>query len=474
MQNLLMEQKKSIYIEEKRSEMAELAKEVAQSRYLPKYHIYPESGLMNDPNGLAYFNGQYHVFFQWYPFAPLHGLKHWGHTNSENLVDWSPQEVALAPTEEFEKNGCYSGNALEYQDELYLFYTANYKTAAGKIPKQAVAIMDKNGQIKKQAEPVIDGGVEGLSGELRDPYVFKRNDQFYMLLGGSMFEGEPTPGFGDRGVLLLYKSDNLLDWTYQGLIDLPFDTGYMLECPSLIEIDGKDVLFLSPMGFAAEKDRFNNRFSTIYAVGELDIVNRCFHTEQWEQMDAGFDFYAPQAFNGKNQQPLLYAWFGCGEPDYPVQENWQHGLTFPQQLKLEQGKLSRFPATEILEIFSETQPVTSGQLETNSRHYWLELDAGFDFKVGSADDYWEFTYNPQTKRGTLSREHLAKKIDESYGSDRSVKISNLKKVDVFVDNSFVEVYLNHGEEVFTFRVFQEGADVVTSRQVALKGSLHKA
>lgn len=474
MQDLIADHKTTIYIEEKQSLLESLAAETQYSNYLPKYHIYPQSGLMNDPNGLAYFNGKYHVFFQWYPFAPIHGLKHWGHTTSKNLIDWTKQEVALSPTEEYEKNGCYSGNAIEFQGELYLFYTANYKTEAGKIPKQAVAIMDKDGQIRKRMEPVIDGVHPELSGELRDPYVFERNGCFYMLLGGSKFINKASKGFGQQGVLLLYQSDNLLNWSYQGLIDLPFATGYMLECPSLIQIAGKDVLFLSPMGLTPEQVRFQNRFATIYAVGELDLANHCFHTEYWDQMDAGFDFYAPQAFLGNQKQPLMFGWFGCGEPDYPVQDGWQHGLTFPQQMKLEQGQFKRFPAAEIIEVFSQRQVVAAASIKTESRNYRLELTESFHFTVGSTDDYWEFHYDSETQLATVSREGLVKKIDESYDEKRSVCIQNLEKVDVFVDNSFVELYLNQGEQVFTFRVFKEDSDTIISSQGLLKGYLYYA
>ncbi|EOH91823.1 glycoside hydrolase family 32 protein [Enterococcus pallens] len=473
MQNLLIDHKTNVYTEEKRNLLAKLAAKVSSSHYLPNYHIYPQSGLMNDPNGLAYFNGKYHVFFQWYPFAPIHGLKHWGHTTSENLVDWSKQEIALSPTEEYEKNGCYSGNAIEFQGELYLFYTANYKTEAGKIPKQAVAIMDKEGRIRKRTEPVIEGTLPGLSGELRDPFVFERDGCFYMLLGGSKFTDKEKPGFGDQGVLLLYQSNDLLNWSYQGLIDLPLPTGYMLECPSLIQIDGKDILFLSPMGIAPEDERFNNRFASIYAVGELDILNRCFHADYWDQMDAGFDFYAPQAFLGEHQQPLLYGWFGCGEPDYPVQVGWLHGLTFPQQMQLVQGKFKRYPASEIIEVFTQKQAVKRPKIKTESRNYWLELTEGFNFTIGSAADYWEFQYDTETKLATVSRDNLAKKIDVGYGEKRSTRILNLQKVDIFVDNSFVELYLNQGEQVFTFRVFQDDSDTIVSQQGALTGCLHK-
>lgn len=464
--------KTNFYTEEKQTQLEGLTAAVAKSDYLPQLHIYPKAGLMNDPNGLAYFNQKYYTFFQWYPFAPVHGLKHWGKTTSTDLIHWSEQEVVLVPDQYHEKNGCYSGNAFEYQEKLYLFYTANFKTPEGKIPKQALAIMDKDEQITKVELPIIDSGIEGLSGELRDPYVFSRNGSFYMLLGGSKFNGEEHAGFGEEGVLVLYRSENLLDWQYQGLIDLPIDTGYMLECPSVIEVDGKDVLFLSPMGISSDGTRFKNRFATVYLVGELDLDELTFKTDYWDELDAGFDFYAPQAFY-KEKQALMMAWFGCGEPEYPVSEQWQHGLTFTQKLQLNQGKLSRFPADEILEVFSNGERVNTEIIKPNTSTYHLHLTTGFDFQVGSQEDYWSFSYDTDKEEACISRAGLAQKIDVMFGLERTAAIKDLTTVDVFVDNSFVEIYLNKGEKVFSFRVFQKNAEKIYTSDQKLVGTLYQ-
>ena len=100
---------KYTYVEDKhRPYLEELSEFVSQSEYLPKYHIYPKSGLMNDPNGLAYFNGEYNFFYQWFPFEPNHGMKHWGHLTSKDLLTWDDKYIALTPNMEYEKNGCYS------------------------------------------------------------------------------------------------------------------------------------------------------------------------------------------------------------------------------------------------------------------------------------------------------------------------------------------------------------------------------
>lgn len=69
----------------------------------PEFHIHPPCGLMNDPNGLAYFGGKYHVFYQWFPFGPEHGMKHWAHVMSEDLIHWEWSDEMLIPTEQYER-----------------------------------------------------------------------------------------------------------------------------------------------------------------------------------------------------------------------------------------------------------------------------------------------------------------------------------------------------------------------------------
>ena len=261
---------KYTYVEDKhRPYLEELSEFVSQSEYLPKYHIYPKSGLMNDPNGLAYFNGEYNFFYQWFPFEPNHGMKHWGHLTSKDLLTWDDKYIALTPNMEYEKNGCYSGNAIEKDGLLYLFYTANYKIENGRIPKQAVAIMDKEGNIEKYINnPIIDGAPADMTGDIRDPFVFRKDEKYYMLLGAKSKK--------EKGALLLYTSEDLLQWYYLGEINLPIDTGYMLECPSFIEVEGKDVIILSPMGLEKEELKYQNQFATLYLVGKLDVENMKF------------------------------------------------------------------------------------------------------------------------------------------------------------------------------------------------------
>lgn len=449
----------TIFSEKWTDYLTTLTDQVEKSRYLPSYHLYPKTGLMNDPNGLSYFNGNYHVFYQWFPFDSFHGLKHWGHAVSKDLVQFEDQSPALIPTESYEKNGAYSGNAFEHEGKLYLFYTANYKTPQGKKAKQALAIMDEHGEIKKYpGNPIIEGTPEQFSEELRDPFVFQRDDAFYMLLGGGRFTQKEQTGFGDRGELLLYQSENLFDWHYQGTIELPIDTGYMLECPSLVTIDGKDILFLSPMGLEKETARFQNRFASIYLVGELDLKERIFRMDSFDELDAGFDFYAPQSFYGQDQQPLMLGWFGCGMQEYPNDhEGWKHGLTTPQTIKLRENQLCRFPVKDLLNAFQKIQIVKNSSIplaEKNCR-LTLEITEDTQIRLGTKEDFWIFDIAFERGELRLDRSNLRQPVDTAYGVARETKMTRITsfQLDIFVDNSFVEIYVNHGERVFSFRAF---------------------
>lgn len=446
---------KYTYVEDKHKPyLKELSEFVSKSQYLPKYHIYPKSGLMNDPNGLAYFNGEYNFFYQWFPFEPTHGMKHWGHLTSKDLLTWEDKDIALTPDMEYEKNGCYSGNAIEKDGLLYLFYTANYKTENGKIPKQAVAMMDKDGNIEKYINnPIIDGAPADMTGEIRDPFVFRKDEKYYMLLGAKSKK--------EKGALLLYTSEDLLKWDYMGEINLPIDTGYMLECPSFIEVEGKDVMILSPMGLEKEELKYQNQFATLYLVGKLDIENMKFDLEYMDEVDSGFDFYASQVFYGKGNKPMMVSWFGCGEQDLPTdKEMWKHGLTMPHTLRLVENRLCNFVSEELNDLFNDKNEFDSSIIKTKSNYYHIQFnmrkeDENKWVRFGNENDYWELNFDFDKNVIQLDRSNLKLKVDINNGLKRCTEGLNKEeyKVDIYVDNSFVEVFINEGMKSFAFRCF---------------------
>lgn len=452
--------------EAKENELEQLRQKSAQSRWKPGFHIHPQYGLINDPNGLAYFNGEFHVFYQWYPFDATHGMKHWAHVKSSDLVNWERLPVALVPLEDYESHGVYSGASLEVDGKLHMYYTGNVKFGpVERSANQCLAIMDKDGNITKyENNPVIEGVPEGYTGHVRDPKVFQRNGHYYMLLGAQRTNL--------TGAIIVYESENARDWSFKGELDLKIDfpeSVYMLECPDFFELDGHDVLIVSPQGLKADGYDYHNLYNVIYVLGRLDLDTLTFEVDHYQELERGFDFYAPQTFAGKNNERLLFAWAGMGEVDYPSdQESWAHCLTIPRELEIVNGKLLQKPANELKQLRVHTDfgdlllMKDNREIENSSNQFELEIDFtdidadkfGLELFVSEAEGLiLEFDRSKQTV--SLDREKFEAAFGGEYGFIRSsrLEIGGQLKVHVFVDSSIAEIFVNGGETVFTARVF---------------------
>ena len=134
--------------ESDREELRQLHETIKESPWRSDFHIQTVTGLLNDPNGFSRFNGKWHLFYQWFPFGGVHGLKHWYHVTSDDLVTWKNEGLAMKPHLLEDNRGCYSGSGLVKGDTLYLAYTGNNKDIHWvRHPFQMLAKMDKNGKI---------------------------------------------------------------------------------------------------------------------------------------------------------------------------------------------------------------------------------------------------------------------------------------------------------------------------------------
>lgn len=450
----------------KENELEDLKTKSVQSLWKPAFHIHPQYGLINDPNGLAYFNGEFHVFYQWYPFGTIHGMKHWAHVKSTDLVNWERLPVALVPVEDYESHGAYSGASLEVNGQLYLYYTGNIKySAEERSANQCLAIMDKDGKIRKyENNPIIEGVPAGYTGHVRDPKLFKKGDRYYMLLGAQRKNL--------TGAIIIYESFNAIDWTFKGELKIEIDfpqSVFMLECPDFFELDGRDVMVFSPQGLQAKGNDFHNLYNVIYVIGKMDVENLTFEVDHYEELDKGFDFYAPQTFEGKNGERLLYAWAGMGEIEYPSDlEAWAHCLSLPRELKIVNNKLRQIPAqaltrlrksaqTEKMVIETGNQSIVNAQNQYELELFFNSIEANvFGVELFTSENEGmklEFDRNKQIV--SLNRENFKDAFGGEFGFVRSAsfEIGDEVNIQVFVDHSIAEIFINDGEVVFTTRVF---------------------
>lgn len=449
--------------------------QVAASHWRPAFHISPVAGLLNDPNGFCFSHGEYHLFYQWYPFGVEHGMKHWAHVRSDDLVNWSSPALAMAPDNDYDARGVYSGTAFSLGEgkETLLYFTGNLKYENDvRDATQCVATLTRDGNVfKSSTNPLIPSVPEGYSGHVRDPKVFSYGDEYRMLLGAQTFSGE--------GCILVYRSLDALDWSLMGQLSVHFEGGdkviggYMWECPDYFPLDGKDVLLFSPQGVEPDDERFHNQFNVVYCIGRADWDALTFRVDVMDELDRGFDFYAPQSMeNHPDCDRVFIAWAGCGDPDYPSdEEGWSNCMTFPRRLQLKDGFLHQFPINSIECLYAE-QETFDGKacsyavLARDIAHQY-HLSMVLDHIVSpvslalmvSEEERLTLCIDPVAHRIMLDRSEMTHRFAQQWGETREVHYSPKGRLtlDVLVDGSIVECFLDGGRIAMTARAFPVSA-----------------
>ncbi|MCR5793924.1 MAG: sucrose-6-phosphate hydrolase [Solobacterium sp.] len=469
MKNWTAEMRRRVFDPKDTDELKKLHTQITRSRWRSRFHIQTVTGLLNDPNGFCFFNGKWHLFYQWFPYGAVHGLKHWYHVTSDDLYHWKNEGLALKPDVYADNGGCYTGSAFATDNMLYLAYTGNCRDGNyNRIPYQMMATMDKEGSITKNEIPIIIPE-PGYTEHQRDPKIFRYLGSYYILLGAQDSE--------KKGRLLLYRSYDIESgWEFAGELKVRGHDGFgfMVECPDIEKIGDHWLLMFSPQGIEADGYEFNNKYNSVYMVGKMDFENLEFIPNgPMKEVDRGFDFYAPQcAFQREfPSKAVMTAWFGSCDYAYPPtdDEEWSGLITLPRELSVQGGKLLQKPARgwETLkgnQIFEAKE----GSIISDSVHGLMPqtciIELGdpdsesmmISLFSGSGLRGFEITYDKYSKRFVIDKGGMRSLINPEFGTKRTVVLENgLKKMLAFVDRSSVEIFLNDGEYVLSARIFPD-------------------
>jgi beta-fructofuranosidase len=366
---------------------------------------------------------------------------------------------------EFDRHGAYSGSGIEHDGKLYFRYTGNTRDEDwNRHPYQCLAVMSPDGSVVKMDAPVIAEVPSGYTDHFRDPKVWKNGDLFYAVIGAQR-ENE-------TGCVVLFQSKDLKDWQFMGEVKtgLGEEFGYMWECPDYFELDGEGVFLFSPQGLKAEGDSYQNIYQSGYVVGSpIDLENIELKHDAFQELDRGFDFYAPQTTVDHQGRRILVGWMGLPEIDYPTDKNgWAHCLTLPRELTVKEGKLVQQPVDE-LKLQRGEKVETSRKVESeticldNFEGDKYELIAefsdstaeefGLELRVGEMEKT-VFKYDAVAKKVVFDRTGSGELFAEEFGTVRKCTLDAEKiSFRIFVDVSSIEVFVNDGEEVFTGRIF---------------------
>lgn len=433
------------------------------------YHIAAPANWINDPNGMVYFNGEYHVFYQHYPHGVDWGPMHWGHVKSKDLVHWEHLPVALAPDQEYDKDGCFSGSAIVVGDTLYLLYTGHVwvdQKSDIAIQTQCLAYSKDGIHFEKYAHnPVIPVAQipEDSTGHFRDPKMWEKDGLFHVVIGNRTKD--------DIGRVLHYSSSDLKHWTYEGVIAKnDSNLGYMWECPDLFELDGKGVLCFSPQGMKEDGDKYNNLFQTGYLVGTFD--GKELHHGAFHEMDHGHDFYAVQTLHDDKNRRIAIGWMDMWDAEWPCKAHgWCGAMTLPRELHLTQdNKLLMRPVKELETLRAQSlsanaQVIDNQEIKTDINGDLLELNVRFSLKELSAKEFGVkvrcaedgsqetvIAIDTQMQKLILDRERSG----EGVSGIRRTSVDLSKdaiELRIFVDRSSLEVFVNDGQTVMTSRIY---------------------
>ena len=421
-----------------------------RERFRPAYHHTPLYGWMNDPNGMFYKDGVYHLYYQWNPYGSQWENMTWGHSTSKDLIHWKAQPMAI---ESDALGDIFSGSCVvdEKNDRVVAFYTS-----AGKCQVQSMAISKDNGMTfqKYSGNPVLVSNEE----DFRDPKAFWNEDikkwNLVLAVGQEM---------------RIYSSENLKDWQYES----SFGKGYgchdgVWECPDLMKLrvrtaavsDGSSsgvktkwmlICNINPGGpFGGS--------ATQYFIGDFDGHRfTCEHKDtRW--MDYGKDHYATVTFdNAPEGRKIALAWMSNWQYANQVPtKQFRSANSVPRDLDLfEYNGQTYCGVTPSKELLALRGPVVKKLPQTCE----IVVDVKESAEVVLSNALGErvvMRYDASARTFSMDRTRSYASFSEAFPCVTTAPVyGDMKQLRIFVDHCSIEAFDSEGHMAMTNLVFPQ-------------------
>lgn len=422
-------------------------------------HLKAPGNWINDPNGFIYYNGEYHLFYQHFPYAPRWGTMHWGHAVSPDLVHWEHLGVALLPTKDYDRNGVFSGSALEIGGRLHLYYTAvRYEQPlqedihlpdGDRFQASQAMVISPDGQHfdnwgdKRQIIPVLTDPAFGDKKDTRDPKVWREADGCRMVLGSSR-EGQ--------GRVLFFRSNDGLSWTYANQFSAP-ELGRVLECPDLFPLEEGWLFLGSPMGVTA--DGLSYADQAMYARARFDPASCQLSLDgPMAFVDYGLDFYAPQSTLDREGRRVLIGWMRMPRPveDAPDGRGpWNGMMSLPRLVTLREGQVC-FPVhPDVAAAFDRPAEGLAPLAQHRPVRLRTTLREGEELNLGG--------YRLRLREGRIEGDRSAvfAGLQNCRLTARTPRLTgDACRLDIFLDPNLIEIFVNDGAYVLSHIVYGLG------------------
>ena len=446
----------------------------------PAFHVSPYVGWMNDPNGFSYYQGEYHLFYQYNPYDTHWDSMHWGHVVSKDLLHWEYLPAALAPDKDYDKIGCFSGSAIELDDgrQLLMYTAVDHETledgSKRDIQTQAVAVGDGRDYVKYEKNPVLTEKdlPEGASKvDFRDPKIWKGKDgNFYCVIGSRPADGS--------GQILLYRSANGFDWEFVSILaENKKRFGKMWECPDFFELDGKHILLTSPQDMLPEGLEYHTGNGTLCIIGEMDKDTYTLKEQFNQSVDYGIDFYAMQTVEAPDGRRIMIGWMQnwdtCANNRIP-KGKWFGQMSLPRELSIKDGRLIQKPVREIEKLRTNKTEYKNVAFEDVIRLDGVDgrcVDMEITLRPADAQNIYKkfavrFAQNDTYHTAVSFRPYESVlKIDRKFSGSRRAIIHQRRslvnsengeiKLRLILDRFSAEIFVNDGEHVMTATIYTD-------------------
>lgn len=442
----------------------------------PAFHLSPQIGWLNDPNGFSQYKGIYHLFYQYNPYGTRWDYRmNWGHWTSSDLIHWKFEKAALAPDQPYE-DGVFSGSAITDKDGSHLLmYTAHYEKEeiCGQTIRretQCLARGDGENYIKLEGNPVIDEkDLPDYCDErdFRDPKIWLEDGTYYAVIAARNRHTK-------KGMVILYASEDARKWSYKGILEENKGAlGTMWECPDFFSIKDKNILTVAAMGVRTDNPVYRNGFTTFAFVGEYDSKTGSFTAGEPQGLDLGFDFYAPQSMETADGRRILVAWMQAPESggSCPEEMKWFGMMTFPREISIRKGILCQNPIEEIRELYVDSvfQKKLAADAETefeaiNGRLLDLTVTVheredqnweNFSMKFASnGKNYVRLTYRKTDGHLIVDRRKAGRSASLCDVREVDIGKRDTFKVRLLLDRFSFELFVNDGEKSLTGTIYE--------------------
>ena len=432
----------------------EEAKNIPQEEK-PAFHVSAPVGWINDPNGFSVFKGKVHLFYQYHPYSRDWGPMHWGHSVTEDMIRWEQLPAALAPDQEYDREGCFSGSAIEVDGKQALIYTGvtTEKLPDGKEEvrqNQCLAWGDGKDYVKAEKNPVVTGDMlpEKCSRvDFRDPKIWEDNGTYYMLVGS---RSEEIPG-----QVVLFSSKDLKEWKFETILaeNSTGEIGVMWECPDFFPLGDKHVLICSPQHMRAKGYEFHNGHNSLYFTGDYDSEKHTFEKDAPVSLDYGLDFYAPQTTLLPDGRRVMIAWMRMPKPvESKDGTQWIGMMCLPRVVGIKNGQVTFDVHPNVKENFEEID-LTKVVLKLKEKQpLWITttLSEGEELEIGG--------YEIRLEDGAVvgNRERVFADMEGYHVENQTPKVGKSAKLDIFVEENLIEIFVNDGQYVLSHVVYGLG------------------